>query len=120
MPLGITQTLAWASSYYLPAILAEPIARDTGVTPSAVFAALSGALLIPALIGPRVGKTIDRIGGRQVLMLSNLFFALGLGLLAASGSCLFANGYLTAGGDSMAETKKMIEDAGFFIDRFEG
>ena len=33
---------------------------------------------------------------------------------------LFANGYLTAGGDSMAETKKMIEDAGFFIDRFEG
>ena len=86
MPLGITQTLAWASSYYLPAILAEPIARDTGVTPSAVFAAFSGALLIPALIGPRVGKTIDRIGGRQVLMLSNLFFALGLGLLAASGS----------------------------------
>ena len=26
--LGTTQTLAWASSYYLPAILAVPIARD--------------------------------------------------------------------------------------------
>ena len=30
--LGTTQTLAWASSYYLPAILADPIARDLGVS----------------------------------------------------------------------------------------
>ncbi len=30
--LGTTQTLAWASSYYLPAILAGPIARDLGVS----------------------------------------------------------------------------------------
>ena len=29
VPLGLTQTLAWASSYYLLAILAEPIARDS-------------------------------------------------------------------------------------------
>jgi hypothetical protein len=27
--LGVSQTLAWASSYYLPAILADPI-RSTG------------------------------------------------------------------------------------------
>ena len=86
LPLGTTQTLAWASSYYLLAILADPIARDTGMTPAAVFAAFSGSLLISAAIGPRVGKTIDRIGGRLVLILSNLSFALGLGLLAASSS----------------------------------
>ncbi len=86
--MGITQTLAWASSFYLLAILAEPIARDTGMTTAAVFAAFSGSLLIPAAIGPRVGKTIDRIGGRLVLILSNLSFALGLGLLAASSSWL--------------------------------
>src|SRR5229473_2531755 len=30
LALGTTQTLAWASSYYLPAILADPIARDLG------------------------------------------------------------------------------------------
>ncbi len=56
------------------AILAEPIARDTGMSTAAVFAAFSGSLLIPAAIGPRVGKTIDRIGGRLVLILSNLSF----------------------------------------------
>ncbi len=86
VPLGITQTLAWASSYYLLAILAEPIARDTHLPTTAVFAAFSGSLLISALIGPRVGRTIDEIGGRSVLVLSNLSFALGLGLLAASAS----------------------------------
>jgi predicted MFS family arabinose efflux permease len=84
LPLGITQTLAWASSYYLLAILADPIARDTGTTTTAVFAAFSSALLVSALIGPGVGKTIDRIGGRLVLMSSNLCFAAGLGLLAVS------------------------------------
>jgi hypothetical protein len=30
--LGSTQTLAWASSYYLPAVLADAIAHDTGVS----------------------------------------------------------------------------------------
>jgi MFS family permease len=84
----VTQTLAWASSYYLPAILAGPIARDTGMSTSGVFAAFSGSLLISALIGPRVGKTIDRIGGRGVLIVSNLSFIAGLCLLAAASSWL--------------------------------
>jgi MFS family permease len=86
VPLGIAQTLAWASSYYLLAILAEPIARDTHVASTAVFAAFSAALLISAAIGPHVGRTIDRFGGRLVLMLSNVCFAVGLALLAASES----------------------------------
>ena len=28
---GPTRTLAWASSYYLPAMLADPMAEDVGV-----------------------------------------------------------------------------------------
>jgi len=31
--LGSAQTLAWASSYYLPAMLAAPMARELGVSP---------------------------------------------------------------------------------------
>lgn len=82
--LGITQTLAWASSYYLPAILADPIGAAIGVPSSWVFAAFSGALLIAAFAGPAVGRVIDRRGGRGVLMLSNLVLAAGLVLLAAA------------------------------------
>ena len=32
LALGTTQTLAWASSMYLPAILADPMARDLNVS----------------------------------------------------------------------------------------
>ena len=32
LALGTTQTLAWASSYYLPALLADPMARDLGIS----------------------------------------------------------------------------------------
>jgi predicted MFS family arabinose efflux permease len=80
--LGTTQTLAWASSYYLPAILAEPIARDLQMPTSWVFGVFSGALLLSAALGPAVGRAIDLRGGRGMLMISNLVFAAGLVLLA--------------------------------------
>jgi MFS family permease len=79
--LGTTQTLAWASSYYLPAILADPIARDLGVSSNWIFAAFSASLVISALLGPRVGRQIDLVGGRSVLSASNLTLAAGLALL---------------------------------------
>ncbi len=82
--LGIAQTLAWASSYYLPAILAEPIGASIGVPRSWVFGAFSGALLIAAFAGPAVGRVIDRRGGRGVLVLSNVVLAGGLVVLAAA------------------------------------
>jgi MFS family permease len=82
--LGTAQTIAWASSYYMPAILAAPIARDLGVTSTVVFGSLSGALVIAGLIGPRVGHAIDAFGGRGLLATSNLVFAAGLLLLSAA------------------------------------
>jgi MFS family permease len=82
--LGTSQTLAWASSYYLPAILADPIAADIGGSRAVVFAAFSMALLIAAFVGPSVGGAIDRRGGRNVLALSNLVLAAGLAALAAA------------------------------------
>ena len=80
--LGIAQTLAWASSYYLPAILAVPMARDLGVSTPTVFAAFSAALVVSALLGPAAGKAIDRHGGRPVLAANSLIFAAGLAMLA--------------------------------------
>src|SRR6266481_4368079 len=84
--LGTTQTLAWASSYYLPAILADPIARDLGISSNWFFDAFSGSLVISGLLGPRVGRQIDRVGGRQVLSASNVSLAGGLALLGTATS----------------------------------
>jgi MFS family permease len=84
LALGTTQTLAWASSYYLPAILADPIGRDLGVSSNWIFAAFSASLVISALLGPRVGRQIDLFGGRPVLSASNVTLAAGLALLGAT------------------------------------
>lgn len=84
--LGTAQTLAWASTYYLPAILAAPMARELGTTTATVFAAFSLALIVSAAVGPAAGRRIDRHGGRPVLIATSLMFALGLsGLALAQG-----------------------------------
>jgi len=98
LALGSAQTLAWASSYYLPAILAAPMAADLGIPASWVFAGFSAALVLSAVLGPAAGRAIDRRGGRDVLTVSNLVFAAGLVLLAlAQGPALMALGWLVIG-----------------------
>ena len=101
--LGATQTLAWASSTYLPAILAAPIARDLGITRATVFGAFSVSLLVMAACGPMVGRAIDRAGGRNLLMGSNLVLAAGLLLLgcAQNTAMLFAAWCILGAGMAM-------------------
>ncbi len=82
--LGTAQTLAWASSYYLPAMLASAMAAALGLGVPTVFAAFSLALVVSALVGPLAGRLIDRHGGRIVLMGSSLLFATGLALMGAA------------------------------------
>jgi MFS family permease len=79
--LGTTQTLAWASSYYLPAILGAPIAAALGLPASVFFGIFSASLLLGAAISPWVGRLIDDHGGRAVLTASNAVLAMGLALL---------------------------------------
>ena len=101
--LGLTQTLAWASSTYLPAILAAPIARDLGISRATVFGAFSVSLLVMAVCGPMVGRAIDRAGGRNMLMLSNLVLAAGLIVLgsAQQAATLFAAWCILGAGMAM-------------------
>jgi hypothetical protein len=96
--LGLAQMLAWGSTYYLPAMLAAPMARDLGTTAPTVFAGFSAALGVSALVGPASGRAIDRWGGRPVLLATSLVFALGLaGLGAARGLTGHLLGWLVLG-----------------------
>ena len=86
LTLGTAQTLSWASTYYLPAILAAPIAAELGISVATVFAAFSVGLVISAFLGTHAGRAIDRFGGRPILIGTNAVFALGLtGLGLAEG-----------------------------------
>ena len=75
--LGVVQILAWGSSFYLPAVLAGPIAQETGWPLGWVVAGLSLGLLVAAFVSPRVGIAISRHGGRPVLAVAALLLALG-------------------------------------------
>lgn len=96
--LGVAQTIGWASSYYIPAVLAGPMASSFGLSPVWVFAAFSMAMVVSAIVGPWAGSRIDRLGGRGVLVASNLIFAFGLVLLALAPSpVLLAAGWAVVG-----------------------
>jgi MFS family permease len=82
--LGVTQILAWGSSYYLLAVLAQPIASDTGWSLAWIVGGLSLGLLIAGIVSPRVGDNIQRFGGRLVLATSAMLLTLGLTGLALS------------------------------------
>jgi MFS family permease len=68
----------------MPAILGAPIAAALHLPGSLFFGLFSGALLLSAVVGPSVGRLIDRHGGRAVLAASNLIIAAGLIILAAA------------------------------------
>ena len=80
--LGITQTLAWGSTYYLTAIFADPVSAALHLSRDWFFGIFSAALLLSGLLGPLAGRMIDRHGGRDVLVATNLAFAAGLLLLS--------------------------------------
>ena len=82
--LGITQILLWGGTFFLMAVLADPIVQGTGWPQGAVVGALSLAILVSGLLSPWVGRRIRRHGGRPVLMAGALVIALGLVLLALS------------------------------------
>jgi MFS family permease len=90
--LGFTQCLAWGSSYYLLAVLAKPIAADTGWPLTWVVGGLSLGLLVAGFASPGMGRAVERYGGRPVLACGSGILALGLVGLGASqhliGYCL--------------------------------
>jgi len=96
--LGVTQTLAWGSSYYLTAVFADPVSASLHLPRIWFFGSVSAALLLSGLLGPLAGRMIDRYGGRDVLAATNLVFAAGLVLLSfAAGPVSLAVAWVVIG-----------------------
>ncbi|HEY1797616.1 MAG TPA: MFS transporter [Stellaceae bacterium] len=82
--LGSTQTLAWAGSYYLPAILGAPIAATLHLPTSVFFGVFSASMLLSAVLSLQIGRVIDRHGGRPVMAASSVVLAGGLAMLGVA------------------------------------
>ncbi len=86
LQLGVTQTIGYASTYYLAAILARPITADLDIPFEQYFVFSAAASIISGLLGPILGRQIDRFGGRLVLPFASLTIASGLVVMALSTS----------------------------------
>lgn len=82
--IGVAQLLAFGSTLYLLAVLAGPIAADTGWASSWVVGGLSLGLVVSGVLSPLVGRLIAARGGRVVLAASAVLLAAGLATLAAA------------------------------------
>jgi MFS family permease len=96
--LGIMQIFAWGGTFYLPAILASSIARDTGWPLVWIVGGLSIGLVVAGIVAPRVGVAIDRHGGRYVLTISCVTIAAGLVVVGTAGTLwLYILGWMMLG-----------------------
>ncbi|AEH85268.1 MFS transporter [Mesorhizobium opportunistum] len=96
--LGLTQIMAWGSSYYLPAVIGPAVSARTGWPFPWVIGSLSLGLLVAGLISPHVGAAIERHGGRMTLAFSAVCLGIGQAVLAASPNLpVFVTGWLIMG-----------------------
>ena len=86
--LGINQNLSWGMTFYLPAVIVEPAARDLGQSTLSLLGAFSWALLLSGFCAPRVGKWIDLHGGKGMIAASIAILALGQTILACAPSLM--------------------------------
>jgi MFS family permease len=84
--LGLVQILMWGSTFYLLAVLAPAIVAETGWPERWVISGITVGLITAGLISPRVGRAIDRRGGRPVLVFSSILTACGFVALALAWS----------------------------------
>lgn len=84
--LGVIEIFAWGTSFYLIAVLAGPIAVETGWSGAIVSSGVSVGLLVSGLSATFVGKLIEAHGGRPVLAAGMVLLSCGLALLGLSRS----------------------------------
>jgi MFS family permease len=76
--LGTTQVIGWGTTFTALPIFGTPIARDLGIAREWVFGGLTVMLLVSALVAPRVGRLVDRLGARPILVIGSLMGALAM------------------------------------------
>lgn len=81
--LGMLQILVWGGSFFLLAVMGDPIMRDTGWGSQWVYGALSLSLMVSALLAPLSSRLVARFGGRVQLACSGVIIAVGLLVVAA-------------------------------------
>ncbi|HEX7927227.1 MAG TPA: MFS transporter, partial [bacterium] len=66
--LGWSQLVVWGISYYLIGVLGELMVADLGWSKAVVYGGFSAGLMLQGAISPWVGRAVDNLGGRPVMV----------------------------------------------------
>ena len=76
--LGTTQVVGWGTTFSALPIFGTPIAQDLALAREWVFGGITVMLLMSALIAPRMGKLVDRLGARPIMVVGSVIAALAM------------------------------------------
>lgn len=76
--LGVTQVVGWGTSFSALPIFGTPIAQDLGLAREWVFGGITVMLLVSALVAPRTGAIVDRLGARPVMVVGSFIAAVAM------------------------------------------
>ena len=80
--LCVAELVCWGLLYYSLPVAVTPISADMGWSHTAVTAALTVGLIVSALMGPTVGRMLDRHGPQLIMGAGTVIGVLALGLVA--------------------------------------
>ena len=80
--LCVAELVCWGLLYYSLPVAVTPISADMGWSHTTVTAALTVGLIVSALMGPTVGRMLDRHGPQLIMGAGTVIGVLALGLVA--------------------------------------
>lgn len=80
--LAVTQSLGWATTFYIPAVLGDAARAATGLPREIIFGGVSIMYVVGGSAWPFVGRLVDRLGARPLLVSGSALAALALTGLA--------------------------------------
>jgi predicted MFS family arabinose efflux permease len=97
-PLALTQIIGWGTTFWLPPMLAGPLARELAMPTEAIFGGVTVMLLFGAVVAPRFGRLVDAHGARWPMVAGSLFLTLALLAIAhAQGTKTYLLGWMLIG-----------------------
>lgn len=79
---GGNQLVNWGISFYMPGTFASAIAQETGWAATEIYAGLTIAMLMMAMISPFVARLLACFGGQRVVVTGTLMISAGCLIMA--------------------------------------
>ncbi len=76
--IGTTQVIGWGTSFNTLTVFGTTIGQELGLSRVVIFSGITLQLLVAALLATRMGRLVDRIGARPIMVAGSLVAALAM------------------------------------------